>query len=221
MDALTKWTEKRLDGNYTRMLWAIFKKSWREHLTKQQLYGHLPLITKIIKVRHASHCWTSKDELIKDVLLWTPSHRRAKAGRPARIYIQQLCADTGCNPEDLLEAMDEKGSGISMQIAWRDNIYIYIYMCYILTFDPTKNSIPRWCTGRKWHILVAVRRGNRVGGNWLMKWDELKNSHGTLIDWHIETELPVNWMTVISAWWQSNMRFQRSSGQSSGGRTII
>ena len=27
---------------------------------------------------------------------------------------------------------------------------------------------------RKWHIPMAVRRGNRVGGNWLMKWDELK-----------------------------------------------
>ena len=41
-------------------------------------------------------------------------------------------------------------------------------------FDPAKNAIPRWCTGRKWHILMEVMRGNRVGGNWLMKWDELK-----------------------------------------------
>ena len=32
----------------------------------------------------------------------------------------------------------------------------------------------RWCTGRKWHIPMAVMWGNRVGGNWLMKWDELK-----------------------------------------------
>ena len=37
-----------------------------------------------------------------------------------------------------------------------------------------KNAIPRWCTGRKWHIPMAVRRGNRVGGNWLTKWDEQK-----------------------------------------------
>ena len=45
----------------------------------------------------------------------------------------------------------------------------------LLYFDlrPEKNAIPRWCTGR-WHILMAVMRGNRVGGNWLMKWDELK-----------------------------------------------
>ena len=84
-------------------------------------------------------------------------------------------------------------------------------ICCILTFDPDKNAIPRWCTGRKWHILMAVMRGNSVGRNWLMKWDELKNSHGTLIDWCTGREWPVNCMTVISAWWRSNMRFQKSS----------
>ena len=47
-------------------------------------------------------------------------------------------------------------------------------ICCILAFDPAKNAIPRWCTGRKWHILMAVMRGNRVGRNWLMKWDEVK-----------------------------------------------
>ena len=91
----------------------------------------------------------------------------------------------------------------------------------ILAFDPAKNAIPRWCPGRKWHILMAVMRGNHVGGNWLMKWDEVKNSHGTLIDWCARREWPVNCMTVISAWWQSNMRFQRSSRRLSGRWTII
>ena len=74
------------------------------HPTRHQLYGHLPPITKTIQVRrtrHAGHCWRSRDELISDVLLWTPTHGRAKAGRPARTYIQQLCEDTGCCPEDL------------------------------------------------------------------------------------------------------------------------
>ena len=50
-------------------------------------------------------------------------------------------------------------------------------------FDPAKNAILRWCTGRGWHILMAVMTGNRVNWNWLIKWDELKNSHRTLIDW--------------------------------------
>ena len=108
---LTKRLEKKLDGNYTRMLRAILNKSWRQHPTRHQLYGHLPPITKTIQVRrtrHAGHCWRSRDELIRDVLLWTPTHGHAKAGRPARTYIQQLCEDTGCCPEDLPRAMEDR-----------------------------------------------------------------------------------------------------------------
>ena len=98
-------------GNYTRMLRAILNKSWHQHPTRHQLYGHLPPITKTIQVRrtrHAGHCWRSKDELISDVLLWTLEYGQAKAGRPARTYIQQLCEDTGCNPEDLPKAMNDR-----------------------------------------------------------------------------------------------------------------
>ena len=50
--ALTKRIDKRLDGNNNKkMLRAILNKSWRQHATKQQLYGHQPLITKTIKIR--------------------------------------------------------------------------------------------------------------------------------------------------------------------------
>ena len=102
---LTKYMEKKLDSNYTRMLQAILNKLWRQHPSKQQLYGHLP---SIMKTRHAGHCWRSRDQLISDVLLWTPSHRQAKAGHPARSYIQQLCADMGCSLENLPKAMDDR-----------------------------------------------------------------------------------------------------------------
>ena len=47
---LTKRMEKKLDGNYARMLRAILKKSWRLHSTKQQLYGHRPPIRKLSKL---------------------------------------------------------------------------------------------------------------------------------------------------------------------------
>ena len=100
------------------MLWAILNKSWRQHPTRHQLYGHLPPITKTIQVRqtrHAGHSWRSRDELISDVLLWTPTHGRAKAGRPARTYIQQLCEDTGCSSEDLPEAMNDREK-------WRERV---------------------------------------------------------------------------------------------------
>ena len=108
MWTLTKRMEKELDGNYTRMLRAILNKSWRQHPIKQQLYGHLPPVTKTIKVwrtRHAGHCWRNWGELVSDVLRWNPSQGRAKAGRLTRTYIQQLCADTGCRPEDLPKAI--------------------------------------------------------------------------------------------------------------------
>ena len=108
---LTQQREKRLDGKYTRMLRAILNKSWRQHPTKHQSYDHLSTITKTIKVRqtkHVRHCWRSRDELISDVLLWTPLHARAKAGRLVRTYIQQPREDTGCSPEDLPEAMTDR-----------------------------------------------------------------------------------------------------------------
>ena len=100
------------------MLRAILNKSWRQHPTRHQLYGHLPPITITIqgrRTRHAGHCWRSRDELIRDVLLWTPTHGRAKAGRPARTYIQQLCEDTKCCPEDLPRAMNDREE-------WRERV---------------------------------------------------------------------------------------------------
>ena len=83
---LTKRLEKKLHGNYTRMLGAILNKSWRQHPKKHQLYGHQPPITKTIQVRrtrHAGHCWRSRDELIwctpMDSNIWPSKSRRASS----------------------------------------------------------------------------------------------------------------------------------------------
>ena len=100
------------------MLQAIWNNSWRQHPTKQQLYGHLSPIAKAIQIwrtRHAGRCWRSKDELISDILLWTPSHGRAKAGRPAKTYIQQHRADTGYSIEDIPGVMDDRDG-------WRERV---------------------------------------------------------------------------------------------------
>ncbi len=45
----------------------------------------------------------------------TPAYGQAKAGRPARTYIQQLCEDTGCNPEDLPKVMNDREE-------WRERV---------------------------------------------------------------------------------------------------
>ena len=50
---LTKWLEKKREGNYTRMLRAILNKSWRQHPTEHQLYGHLPPSRKLSKLDKA------------------------------------------------------------------------------------------------------------------------------------------------------------------------
>ena len=82
-----------------------------------------------------------------------------------------------------------------------------LYFCCILTFDPAKHAIPKWCTRRKWHIPMPSNRKKS-----LTKWDKVK-SHDTLIDWCTGREWPLNCMTVYSAWWRSNMPFQRLSGR--------
>ena len=85
---------------------------------KHQLYGHLPSITKTIQVRrtrHVGHCWRSRDELISDILLWTPTYGRKKAGRRAQTYIQQLYEDMGFSSEDLPEAINDREK-------WRERV---------------------------------------------------------------------------------------------------
>ena len=54
-------------------------------------------------------------KLISVVILWTPAYGQAKAGRPARTYIHQICEDTGCSPEDLPEAMNDREK-------WRERV---------------------------------------------------------------------------------------------------
>ena len=95
------------------MLWAILNKSWMQHPPKQQLYGHQPPISKTIQIRLSGDCWRSKEKLMIKVLWWSPSHGWANVGQPARTPLQQLCTDTGCSLENLLEVMDIRDK-------WRD-----------------------------------------------------------------------------------------------------
>ena len=107
--SLTRRAEKKLNGNYTRILGTILNKSWWQQPTKQQLYGHLPPITiQVRRSRYAGHCWSKTDELISEILLWTLSHGQANAERLARTYMQQLCADTGCSLENQSGVLEDR-----------------------------------------------------------------------------------------------------------------
>ena len=135
---LTKRLEKKLDGNYTRMLWAILNKSWWQHPTRHQLYDHLPPITKTIQVRwtrHAGHYWRNRDELIRDVLLWTPTYGRAKAGRPATyssyVRIWDVALKT-CQRRWMIGRSGERGSGISVLAARHNDDDDDTFMGYLI-----------------------------------------------------------------------------------------
>ena len=106
----------------------------------------------------------------------------------------------------------------SLLIATQNNALRTNNICCILTFWP----------GQKCHSKVMHRKEvTHSNGSYERKSrgrklaDEMgrakKNSHGTLIAWCTGREWLLNCMTVISAWWRLNIRFQRSSGR----RTII
>ena len=63
------------DGNYTRMLRAVLNKSWRQHPTRLQLYGHLPPSQKLYKFDEPDTRDTAgeaRTSSISDVLLYGP-----------------------------------------------------------------------------------------------------------------------------------------------------
>ena len=94
---------------------------------------------------YMGHCWRIKDELISDILFWTPSHKRVSVWWPTITYLQQLCADKGRSLEELPEVMDDR-DGYQDRVrkihvssmTWLFlyiyiYIYIYIYHCvYII-----------------------------------------------------------------------------------------
>ena len=108
---------------------AILNKSWQQHPTRHQLYGHLPPITKTIQVRqtrHAGHCWRSRDELISDVLLWTPHMAGQKQddqlehAYSSYVRIRDVALKTN-QRRWTIGRSGERGSGISVLAARYDD----------------------------------------------------------------------------------------------------
>ena len=75
------------------------------------------------------------------IYIYIPCIWPSKAGQSAQTYIQQLCEDTGCSPEHLPEAMNDRekwrervrdicASGTTWWWWWYICIYIYIYINY-------------------------------------------------------------------------------------------
>ena len=108
---LTKSLEKRLNGNYTRMLRAILNRSWKDHAKNKDIYGNIMDICTSIRqqrLRFSGHCWGSKLELASDVIIYHPTHGKRKRGRPRRKYVDQLMDDTLCDINEIKKAKEDR-----------------------------------------------------------------------------------------------------------------
>ena len=96
----------------------------------QAIYYPSQKLFQVRRTRHAGHWWRSRDELISNVLLWTPLPGRVKAGRLARTYSSVQIQDVALKTYPkrwTMEGDGERGPGRSVPMAWHD-IYIYIYI---------------------------------------------------------------------------------------------
>ena len=100
----TKCMEKKLDNNYTRML----RNPGSNTLKNSSCTATYHPSRKQSKLDKPNMQDTAGEVSTSDVLLWTSAHGRAKAGRSAKTYLQQLCANKGCSLEDLPGVMNDR-----------------------------------------------------------------------------------------------------------------
>ena len=94
LQTLTKSFDQKLDGNYAWMLHAVLNKPSK--LEEQD----------ILKC---------KDKLIKNFLLWIPTHRLTSVAPIVKIYTHELFVDTGCHLDALLKVMDDMDGEIELK----------------------------------------------------------------------------------------------------------
>ena len=127
---ITKRLEKKLDGNYTRMLRAILNKSWRQHHAKDQIYGHLPPITKTIQVRRTRHAHNTAGEAETNswvIYSYGPPHmaEQKQDDQLEHTYSSYVriwdVAPKTCQRRWTIGKCGERGSGISVLVAQNDD----------------------------------------------------------------------------------------------------
>ena len=108
---LTKKMEKRLDGNYTRLLKKGKNITWKEKKTNEELYGNLGCISNVIRTRRLrfiGHVWRLPEETLHRPLLWDPKQGRRSRGRPRATFMEQVHRYTNLTKEELATAMQDR-----------------------------------------------------------------------------------------------------------------
>ena len=121
--------KKKLDGIYTRMLRAILNKSWRQHPTRHQLYGHLPPSRKLYKLDEPDMQDTAGEARTNSSVMYSygPPHM-AKQNQDDQfehtyssyVRIQDVALKT-CKKRWMMGRSGERGSGISVLAARHDD----------------------------------------------------------------------------------------------------
>ena len=118
--------KKKLDGNYTRILRAILNKSWRQHPTRHQLYGHLPPITKTIQVTRTRHAGEARTNSSVMYSYGPPPMAKQKQDDQLEhtyssyVRIRDVTLKT-CQKRWMIGRSGERGSGISVLAVRHDD----------------------------------------------------------------------------------------------------
>ena len=105
---LTERLEARLDGCYTRLLMMVQNLNWRDHPTREVIYGDLPKLSEIVRGRRlnfAAHCARRLEEPVSGLVFWTPTQGTRAQGRPRLTYPVLLTQDAGIDQNELLKLM--------------------------------------------------------------------------------------------------------------------
>ena len=108
---LTNKLESRLDGCYTRLLMMPLNLNWKDHPTREELYGGLPKVSEVVRGRRlnfAAHCSRRLKEPVSQLVFWCPQQGARSQGRPRLTYPKLLTQDTGIPQQDLLNLMKDR-----------------------------------------------------------------------------------------------------------------
>ena len=105
---MTRAMERSIDGCYTNLLKRVQNLNWVDHPTLAQIYNGLPRISETLssrRLRFSGHCLRAKEEIISDLLLWSPTG-------PIRsrkfTFIDTLKRETGLEIRELRTAMQNR-----------------------------------------------------------------------------------------------------------------
>ena len=104
--------EKKLDGNYTIILWAVLNENSGSNIPQNSICTATQLLSQKQFKQDVQDMPVMAEEARSNSKATSSAgsthphiHR---IGRPAKTYLHQLCSVTGCNLEDLPLAMDDR-----------------------------------------------------------------------------------------------------------------